>query len=84
MRKLALSIMLVGLAACSSHRTYYESGGEVWGPGEVTYYDQWEVETHRPHIVWEQRSDDDRHAYWVWRHDHHDHDHDHDHDNDHH
>ena len=79
--KLALTMLFVGLTACASHRTYYESSGEVWGPGETTYYSRWEVETRRPHVEWEQRSDDDHHAYWSWRHEHHDNDH---HDNDNH
>ena len=75
--RLALITLFVGLTACATHhRTYYEEGGEVWGPGEVTYYSQWEVETHRPHVEWERRGDDDHHAYWAWRREHHDHDND--------
>jgi hypothetical protein len=82
--RLALAMMFAGLAACASHhRTYYESGGEVWGPDEVVYYNQWEVDTHRPHVVWEERRDDEHREYWVWRRQHvHDHDHDRDHDHD--
>ena len=39
----------------------------AWGPGEATYYAQWEHDTHRGHVEWEQRNDADRAAYWNWR-----------------
>jgi hypothetical protein len=47
---------------CAAHRQVY-----VWGPGETTYYAQWESDTHRPHVEWEQRNDADHSAYWSWR-----------------
>lgn len=39
----------------------------VWGPGESTHYAQWEHETHRDHVEWEQRNESDHNAYWEWR-----------------
>lgn len=61
-----LSLQLFALG-CAEHRRVY-----VWGPGETTYYAQWEHETHRDHVEWAARSDSDHKAYWKWRHDHHD------------
>jgi hypothetical protein len=69
--RLMLITLFAGLTACA-HHTYVEAGGDVWGPGETTYYSRWEVETHRNHVDWERRGDDDHHAYWEWRHSHHD------------
>jgi hypothetical protein len=56
----ALTIPLV--AAGCGHRQVY-----VWGPGEATYYSQWEGETHHDHVEWEKRSDADHREYWNWR-----------------
>jgi hypothetical protein len=63
---LALMVPVFG-AGCAEHQRVY-----VWGPGESTYYVQWEHETHRDHVEWEARSEGDRNAYWKWRHHHHD------------
>jgi hypothetical protein len=62
----ALMVPLLG-TGCAAHRQVY-----VWGPGETTYYVQWEHATHRDHVDWERRSDADHNAYWNWRHHHHD------------
>lgn len=70
--KLAFA-MMVGLGGCAHH--YYAGGGDVWSDGEVTYYNRWEVETHRPHVEYATRNADEQHAYWEWRHQHHDDDH---------
>jgi hypothetical protein len=56
---LATTLLATG---CAVHRQVY-----VWGPGETTFYAQWEGETHRDHVAWEQRSDADHNAYWAWR-----------------
>jgi hypothetical protein len=50
------------IAGCAAHRQVY-----AWGPGESTYYVQWEHETHRDHVEWESRNESDRGAYWNWR-----------------
>jgi len=36
--------------------------------GETTFYAQWEHDTHRDHRDFNKRSDDDKKAYWDWRH----------------
>jgi hypothetical protein len=68
MRKLSRLLLATVLtipffvAGCAGQRQVY-----VWGPGENTYYVQWEHETHRDHVEWEQRNDTDHGAYWKWR-----------------
>jgi hypothetical protein len=76
--KLALAMMvgltgsaMVGLAGCATHHGYY-AGGDVWSDNETTYYNQWEGETHRPHVEYAQRNAGDQHEYWSWRHSHND------------
>lgn len=68
-RFLLASILVVPLLStgCAEHRRVY-----AWGPGETTYYIQWEHETHRDHVDWERRNDADHRAYWNWRKHHHD------------
>ena len=69
----ALALPLA-IGACATHR-YYDSDDRVyhrWNHDEVVFYQRWEVETHRPHVDFDRRSDDDRRAYWRWRHDHRD------------
>lgn len=78
--KLAFA-MMVGLGGCATHHYYAAGGADVWSDNETVYYNQWEVEGHRPHMEYERRNADEQHAYWSWRHEH---QHDHDHDNDHH
>jgi hypothetical protein len=73
MRKVGLlllaSVLMVPILStgCAEHRQVY-----VWGPGETTYYVQWEHETHRDHLEWERRNKADQNEYWNWRHHHHD------------
>lgn len=74
---IAAVLMVPLLGTGCMHREVY-----AWGPGEQTYYVQWENETHRDHVDWERRNKHDQKEYWKWRHQHHD-DHDHDHDHDH-
>jgi hypothetical protein len=68
-RYLVVAALFVPLlaAGCAEHRRVY-----AWGPGEVTYYGQWEHDTHRDHMEWEARNDADHQAYWKWRRNHHD------------
>ncbi len=61
---LLVTVLSIG---CAAHRQVY-----AWGPGETTYYVQWEHETHRDHVEWDQRNDADHKAYWAWRKQHHD------------
>jgi hypothetical protein len=41
---------------------------ERYTPAEAPHYSQWEQETHRDHVEYEQRTKDEQRAYWEWRH----------------
>lgn len=74
-----IAIMMVCLAtACvtGGHRYYDTDHGDyhVWNSTEITFYTQWEGETHRPHEDFDRRSHEEQSEYWNWRHNH-DHDH---------
>jgi hypothetical protein len=59
-------------AGCSAHvRVYdpYYHDYHAWA-GETVYYNQWERETHRDHVEFNNRNDADKKAYWDWRHSH--------------
>jgi hypothetical protein len=73
-RLLLASLLMIPLLStgCAEHRQTY-----AWGPGETTYYVQWEHETHRDHMEWEQRKDAEHNEYWKWRKQHQDNDRDH-------
>jgi hypothetical protein len=47
------------------HRDYHR-----WGPDERPHYDAWVAETRRQHLDYNKLKDDDKQAYWNWRHDH--------------
>ena len=68
----AVASPLLAATGCVPHR----QEAYVWGPGEQTYYVQWEDENHRQHRDWNARSDADHKAYWKWRKHHGPHDHD--------
>ena len=60
------------LAGCAVHARVYDPyyhDYHPWG-GEVTYYNQWEHDTHRSHEDFNKRSSSDQKAYWDWRHQH--------------
>jgi|ERR1700722_5878860 hypothetical protein len=61
-------------AGCAVH-TYYDPYYHDYHPvaGEVTFYSQWETETHRDHKDFKQRNKDEQKEYWDWRHKHDDH-----------
>jgi len=60
---------------CTVHARYYDPYYHDYHPvdGEVVYYNQWETETHRPHVDLKKRNDADKKEYWDWRHKHDDH-----------
>jgi hypothetical protein len=73
--------LAVGLLAAASfvagcghegygYRVYdpYYSDYHVWGPPEVGYYNQWIIETHRPHREFRELRPQEQHDYWQWRH----------------
>ena len=64
---------------CTVHAGYYDPyyhDRHPWG-GEVTYYQQWETETHRDHDDFNRRNKNEQKEYWEWRHKHDDHHEDH-------
>ena len=72
---LAAPLAIVGCAARVGvgYRVYdpYRSDYHVWDNGEVGYYNQWLVETHRPHRDFRKLRPEDQRQYWQWRHDRH-------------
>ncbi|MBV9760636.1 MAG: hypothetical protein JO340_08730 [Acidobacteriaceae bacterium] len=48
----------------------YYADYHVWDQPEIGYYNQWVVETHRPHRDYRKLSRGDQRAYWQWRHGH--------------
>jgi hypothetical protein len=57
---------------CAVHARVYDSydhGYRAWAP-ESGFYVRWEHETHRSHKDFNKRSEQDKNAYWKWRHDH--------------
>jgi len=65
----ALPILTTG---CEVHARVYDPYYHDYHPwnGEVTYYGQWERDTHRDHVEFNARNDNDKKAYWDWRHSH--------------
>ncbi|MBZ5606510.1 MAG: hypothetical protein LAO79_29835 [Acidobacteriia bacterium] len=68
--------MMGALAGCAGEvgvRAYdpYYRDYHVWGDAEAPYYNNWVIETHRPHVDYRRLNKHDRDEYWRWRHDHH-------------
>jgi hypothetical protein len=76
----ALTVTSVN-TGCAEHRygrvydPYYRDNHR-WNGNEVSYYQRWEVESHREHQEFRNRKPDEQKEYWAWRHNN-DHDHDH-------
>lgn len=72
-----MPVMMIGCAARVSvgYRAYdpYRRDYHVWDDHETVYYNQWSVETHRPHREYRKLKHNEQHDYWKWRHDHDDH-----------
>jgi hypothetical protein len=68
---LATALLTTG---CAVHAGYYDPYYHDYHPvaGEVTFYSQWEKETHRDHVDLKKRNDADKKEYWDWRHKHQD------------
>ena len=65
----------VMITGCASHvgvgyRMYdpYYRDYHVWDGPELGYYNQWIIETHRPHREFRRLPREERREYWTWRH----------------
>jgi hypothetical protein len=61
--------------ACAEHHYYraydgYYNDYHRWDDHEVVIYNQWIVETHRPHRDFRKLSREEQREYWEWRHRH--------------
>ena len=66
---IALPLLTTGCAVHARVYDPYYHDYHPWG-GEVTYYGQWERDTHRDHVEFNARNDADKKSYWDWRHSH--------------
>ena len=73
------ALLAVGLLTnCAGGRVavgyrYYDPGYSdyhVWNDGEGIYYNQWLIETRRPHRDFRRLRRNEQRAYWQWRHNH--------------
>ncbi len=72
-------LCLAGIAGCAVRgavRVYDPDYDDYhyWNHNEVVYYQEWEVETHRPDEDFQKRNRAEQDEYWHWRHQHRDHD----------
>jgi len=62
------------VSGCEGQVRYYDAGYNdyhVWNHGEVVNYNRWEHETHRDHVDFAKRNDDQKKEYFAWRHNQH-------------
>jgi hypothetical protein len=67
----ALVFSSVGFSACSGHARVYDveyRDYHPWDHNEIVYYQRWEVETHRSHVEYDRRNEQEQREYWRWRH----------------
>jgi hypothetical protein len=64
---LATGVLTIG---CTVHAGLYDSYHHDYHPvdGDVTFYGNWETETHRDHKELKERDKKDQKEYWDWRH----------------
>jgi len=86
-RSLASLVLAAGMVApvvmttgCAEHhyvRVFdpYYNDYHYWSPAEETYYNNWLVETHRPHVEFRALEPPQQREYWAWRHGRHEHEH---------
>ncbi len=73
---ICVSAAFLGLlmtAGCAARVRYYDPeyhDYHTWNHGEVVYYQQWETQTHRQHVDFKHRNQDEQSEYWKWRHGH--------------
>ena len=66
---MAFPVLMTGCAVHARVYDPYYGDYHVWS-GETVYYNQWEHDTHRDHVEFNARNDNDKKAYWDWRHSH--------------
>ena len=74
--KLCAGLVAVGMAATAFtsshivHAGYYDPYHHDYhpAPGEIEFYRQWEVETHRDRMDLSKRNIPESRDYWNWRH----------------
>ncbi len=68
----AALVLAAVIGGCATHRYYDPEYRDYhrWDRTEIVFYNRWEVDTRRPHVDFFQRNDDEKRAYWHWRHDH--------------
>lgn len=83
---LILSAALVSpvlISGCAARvYDYQDHDYHRWNGQERGYYERWESDTHRRHVDYDRRKDEEQKEYWRWRDEHYKHDHRHDHDRD--
>lgn len=67
---LSLFAMVFNTGCAVRGRVYdsYDHQYRSWAP-ENGNYTRWEQQNHRTHEDYKKRSDQDKNAYWKWRHD---------------
>jgi hypothetical protein len=75
-RKLALATaiglpLLLGGCVHGGYYDYHYHDYHRWGPDEREPYAHWEAENHRQHVEYSKLSNNDKQAYWDWRHNNH-------------
>jgi hypothetical protein len=67
---LASSGLMAGCAGGVRIYDPYHHDYHRWNHTEGTRYQRWEVETHRDHVEFSVRKNDEQQQYWEWRHKH--------------
>jgi hypothetical protein len=62
---LIAGLLAAPVVASGCYSGYHHS--HEWNDSEVTFYAQWETDTHREHRAYDQRTPDEQRAYWTWR-----------------
>lgn len=63
----------VTITGCAVHAGFYDRDHHDyhrWRADEQPHFDAWVAETHRQPVAYEKLGDNDKQAYWNWRHEH--------------
>jgi hypothetical protein len=72
---LLLALLITFTVGCSArvgYRVHDRGYGDyhAWDGRESGFYNNWVVETHRPHVEYRHLHRKDQDEYWRWRHSH--------------